>query len=266
MRTVRLQRAKLGALVSLLSWSLSCSPAPPAIPPVMPRPVSPMRSSSAQMPMKHFEAYGFYEDKRSDTVHGMVCVDMIHLFVLRTNARYADSVARARAVAQVLEGALLQGNAPHFLLGKDGGDPALYAFPHPGGSPRRVVTITAEDAVGYGRRSGRTVTQDEVARWWLGLLEDLVGVLFLGKDPHNLPDPKGQEALNLLADHLTALAPTGPYTTEQLGQAWQALSPEVRNTIQTLTHKLPASGNEGQVSSSGDESGPSLKAEQEEVR
>ena len=59
------------------------------------------------MPMKHFEAYGFYEDKRSDTVHGMVCVDMIHLFVLRTNARYADPVARARAVAQVLEAAQL---------------------------------------------------------------------------------------------------------------------------------------------------------------
>lgn len=166
MRMLCFQRARIGVLVSLCSWSLSCAPAPLAIPPavpsalppVMPPPVSPMGSGSAQMmPMKHFEAYGFYEDKRSDIAHGMVCVDMIHLFVLRSNARYADSVARARAVAQVLEGALLQGNAPHFLLGKDGGDPALYAFPYPGGRPRRVVTVTAEDAAGYSLRSGRTV-------------------------------------------------------------------------------------------------------------
>jgi hypothetical protein len=186
---------------------------------------------------------------------------MIHLlFVLRTNARYADLVARARAVAQVLEGALLQGNAPHFLLGKDGGDPALYAFPYPGGGPRRVVTVTAEDAAGYSLRSGRTVTQDEVARWWLGLLEDLVGVLFLGHSSYNLPDPAGRAALTLLAQHLTAIAPTGPYTMEQIGQAWQALSPEIRNTIQTLTRKLPVSGDQQE------EGEPALKAEQEKVQ
>jgi hypothetical protein len=249
-------------LVSLISWGLSCSPAPPAIPPAMPQSASPMGGGFVQMtPMRHFEAYGFYEDKESNTVHGMVCVDMIHLFVLRTNARYANPVARAKAVAQVLEGALLQGNAPHFLLGKDGGDPALYAFPYPGGGPRRVVTITAEDAAGYSLRSGRPVTQEEVARWWLGLLEDLVDVLFLSHSPHRLPNPEGREALSLLAQHLTATAPTGPYTTEQIGQAWQALSPEVRNTIQTLTRKLPASENEGQALSSGEEDGPSLKAE-----
>lgn len=217
--------------------------------------------------MKHFEAYGFYEDKRSDTVHGMVCVDMINLFTLRTNARYASPVARAEAVAQMLEGALLQGNVPHFLLGKDGGDPALYAFPYPGGGPRRVVTVTTEDAAGYSLRSGRAVTQDEVARWWLGLLEDLVGVLFLGRRPHNLPNPEGREALAFLADRLTAIAPTGPYTMEQIGQAWQALSPEVRTTIQTLTHKLPASGNEGQAALPRDEENePLLKAKQEEVQ
>jgi hypothetical protein len=57
--------------MSLFYWGLACSPAPPAIPPVMPPPISPMGGSSAQMmPMKHFEAYGFYEDKESDTVHG----------------------------------------------------------------------------------------------------------------------------------------------------------------------------------------------------
>ena len=76
------------------------------------------------MPMRHFEAHGFYEEKESNILHGMVCVDMIDLFVLRTKALYASPVARARAVAQVLEEAL-QGNALHFILGKDGGDPAL---------------------------------------------------------------------------------------------------------------------------------------------
>ena len=268
MQAVCFQSARIGVLVSLVSWGLSCSPPSRPIPQVIPQSASPMGSRSAQMmPMKHFEAYGFYEDKRSDIVHGMVCVDMIHLFVLRTNALYASPVTRAKAVAQVLEGALLQGNAPHFLLGKDGGDPALYAFPYLGGSPRRVVTVTAEDAAGYSLRSGRPVTQDEVARWWFGLLEDLVGVLFLGKDPHDLPDPESREALTLLARHLTAIAPTGPYTTEQIGQAWQALSPEVCNTIQTLTHTLPASANEGQAVSPGDEEGdPSLKAEQKEAQ
>jgi hypothetical protein len=206
------------------------------------------------MPMRHVEAYSFYEDQGSDTTHGMVCVDMINLFVLRTNARYASPIARAKAVAQVLE-EVLQGNALHFILGKDGGDPAIYVIPYPGGSPRRVVTITAEDAVGYSLRSGRTVTQDEVAHWWLGLLEDLVSVLFLGRSPRSLPDPEGREALTLLAHHLEAIAPTGPYTAEELGQAWQALSPEVRNTIQTLTLKLPASGTEGQASPSRDGDG-----------
>lgn len=260
MRTFRFQRAGIGVLVSLVSWSLSCFPAPPPIPPAMPQSASPMGGGFVQMTlMRHFEAYRFYEDKESNTVHGMVCVDMIHLFVLHTNARYANSVARAKAVAQVLEGALLQGNAPHFLLGKDGGDPALYAFPYPGGGPRRVVTITAEDAAGYSLRSGRPVTQDEVARWWLGLLEDLVGGLFLGHSPHSLPNPEGREALTLLADRLKEIAPTGPYTMEQIGQAWQALNPEVRNTIQTLTRKLPASGDKRE------EGEPALKAEQEEV-
>lgn len=211
------------------------------------------------MPMRHFEAHGFYEDKESNTVHSMVCVDMIDLFTLRANARYANPMARARAVAQVLE-EVLQDETPHFILGTDGGDPALYAVPPLGGSPRRVVTVTAEDAAGYSLRSGRTVTQAGVARWWLGLLEDLVGVLFRGHSPHTLPDPAGREALSLLAHHLTAIAPTGPYTAEQVGQAWQTLSPEVRNTIQTLTRTLPASGDKRE------EGEAALKAEQEEVQ
>lgn len=250
-------------LVSLVSWSLSCSPAPLAIPPVMSQPATPMRSGLAQRPLRHLGAYGFYEDEKSDTAHGMVCMDNVNLFALRTNSTYANPEARAEAVAHVLE-ETLQGNIPHFILEKDGEDPAIYAVSHLGGSPRRVVTVTAKDAVGYSLRSGRTVTQDEVARWWLGLLEDLGGVLFLGQRPHSLPDPEGREALTLLAHYLTAITPTGPYTAEQIGQAWQALSPEDRNTIQTLAHKLPASGNERQASPfGGEEGGTALKADQE---
>lgn len=250
-------------LVSLVSWSLSCSPAPPAIPPVMSQPATPMRSGLAQRPLRHFGGYDFYEDKQSATVHSMLCMDQINLFPLRTNAMYANPQARSQAVASVLE-ETLQGNVPHFILEKDGEDPAIYAVSDLGGSPRRVVTVTAADAAGYSLRSGRTVTQDEVARWWLGLLEDLGGVLFFGQRPHSLPDPEGREALTRLAHHLTAIAPTGPYTAEQIGQAWQALSPEDRNTIQTLAHKLPAGGNERQASpSGGEEGGPVLKADQE---
>lgn len=257
------QSVRIGMLVSLVSWSLSCAPAPLAIPPTMSQPVTPMRSGIARRPLSHFGGYGLYEDEKSDTVHGMVCMDQINLFPLRTNAMYANPEARSKAVASVLE-ETLQANAPHFMLRQDGGDPAIYAVSHLGGSPRRVVTVTAEDAVGYSLHSGRTVTQDEVAHWWLGLLEDLVGVLFLGQRPHSLPNPEGREALTRLAHHLTAIAPTGPYTAEQIGQAWQALSPEDRNTIQTLTSKLPASGDERQAApSGGEEGGPALRADQE---
>lgn len=208
----------------------------------MPQSASPMVKGFAQMPMRHFEAYGFYEDERGDDVHGMVCVDMINLFILRTPFTHASPVARAKAVAQVLNEAS-RGIVPHFVLREDGGDPTIYAISYLSSSLWRVVTVTAEDAVGYSLRSGRTVTQDEVASWWLGLLKDLVDILFLGRSPHSLPDPEGREALSLLVHRLRASAPKGPYTAEQIAQVWQALSPEVRNTIQTLTLKLPANEN-----------------------
>lgn len=196
---------------------------------------------------KHFAAYGFHEDEiGGHHEHGMVTLDGINLFVLRTGHIYKNPVERAKAVTRLLEESLHFGD-PLFILGQDGEDPAIYSVSHHGGYPRLIVTVTKSDASGYSHRSSRTVSQEELGQWWLGWLENLVAVLFLDKPPSHLPVQRAQEALILLGQRLRALSPRGPYTQAQVVTAAQALGDETWNSLQSLAFRLPAASVEKEV-------------------
>jgi hypothetical protein len=98
--------------------------------------------------------------------------------------------------------------------------------------------VTKSDARGYSRRSGRTVSREELGQWWLGWLEDLVSVLFLEEPPSHLPVQHAQEGLILLGQRLRALSPQGPYTQAQVVTAMEALSTETRRALQSLAFHL----------------------------
>jgi len=187
---------------------------------------------------KHVEAYGLHEDEiGGHHEHGVVTLDGINLFVLRTSHIYKNPVERAKAVARLLEESLHVGD-PLFILGQDGNDPAIYSVSHHGGYPRLIVTVTKGDAQGYSHRSSRTVSQEELGQWWLGWLEDLVAVLFLDKPPSHLPVQHAGEALTLLGQRLREFSPKGPYTQVQVVTAVEALGEETRNSLQSLAFSL----------------------------
>lgn len=187
---------------------------------------------------KYFEAYGLHEDEiGGHHEHGVVTLAGINLFVLRTSHVYKNPVERAKAMARLLEESLHVGD-PLFILGQDGGDPAIYSVSHHGGYPRLVVTVTKSDASGYSHRSSRTVSQEELGQWWLGWLENLVAVLFLDKPPSHLPVQRAGEALTLLGQRLRDISPQGPYTQVQVVTAVEALGEETRNSLQSLAFNL----------------------------
>lgn len=196
---------------------------------------------------RHFEAYGFHEDEiGGHHEHGVVTLDGINLFVLRTDHIYKNPLERAKAVARLLEESL-HVEDPLFILGQDGKDPAIYSVSHHGGYPRLILTVTKSDARGYSLRSDRTVSQEELGQWWLGWLEDLVSVLFLEKPPSHLPVQHAREALILLGQRLRALSPQGPYAQAQVVTAVEALSEETRNSLQSLAFNLAGASSEKEM-------------------
>ena len=187
---------------------------------------------------RHFEAYGFHEDEiGGHHEHGVVTLDGINLLVLRTGHIYKSPLERAKAVARLLEESLHVGD-PLFLLGQEGGDPAIYSMSHHGSYPRLIVTVTKGDAQGYSHRNGRTVSQEELGQWWLGWLEDLVAVLFFDKPPFHPAVQRAGEALTLLGQRLRDISPQGPYTQIQVITAVEALDEETRNSLQSLAFNL----------------------------
>lgn len=203
--------------------------------------------SIPQIVGKHFEAYGFHEDKiGGHHEHGVVTLDGINILVLRTGHSYKSPVERANTVTRLLEESLHIGD-PLFILGQDGEDPAIYSVSHHGGYPRLIVTVTKGDAQGYSHRNGRMVSQEELGQWWLGWLEDLVAVLFLEKPPSHLPVKRAQEVLLLLGQRLRELSLQGPYTHAQVVTAMEALSDETRNSLQSLAFRLPGAATEKEI-------------------
>lgn len=196
---------------------------------------------------RHFEAYGFHEDEiGGHHEHGVVTLDGINLFVLRTGHIYKDPVERAKAVARLLEESLHLGD-PLFILGQDGENPAIYSVSHHGGYPRLIVTVTQSDARGYSSRNGRPVSPEEVGQWWLRWLEDLVALLFLEQPHSHLPVPQVQEPLTLLGQRLRELALQGPYTQAQVVTAMEALGEETRNALQSLAFNLAETSSEKEM-------------------
>ncbi len=183
---------------------------------------------------RHFDAFGFYEDEiGGHHKHGVVTLDGIYLFVLRTAHIYKSPVERARAVARLLEENLHGGNFL-FVLGKEGKNPAIYAVAHHRAYPRLIVTVTRGDALGYSLRRDRLVSQEEVGRWWLEWLEGLVGVVFLEGSPSHPSLPRAEEALTLLGRKLRELFPQKPYAPDQVAAAIEALDEETQGYLRSL--------------------------------
>jgi hypothetical protein len=200
-----------------------------------------------QITGKRFDAYGFHEDEiGGHHEHGVVTLDGINLFVLRTGHIYKDPVERAKAVARLLEESLHIGD-PLFILGQDGEDPAIYSVSHHGGYPRLIVTVTRSDALAQSRRSGRTVSQEEVGQWWLGWLEDLIALLFLEQPHTHLPVQQVQEPLTLLGQRLRELSLRGPYTHAQVVAALDTLNEETRQSLQSLAFNLGGATGEKKI-------------------
>jgi hypothetical protein len=203
--------------------------------------------SIPQIVGRHFAAYGLHEDEiGGHHEHGVVTLDGINLFVLRTGHTYKNPLERAKAVARLLEESLHIGD-PLFILGQDGKDPAIYSVSHHGSYPRLIVTVTTGDARGYSHRSGRTVSREELGQWWLGWLEDLVALLFLEQPHTHLPVQQAQEVLTLLGQRLRELSLQGPYTHAQVVTAMEALSTETRNSLQSLAFNLAEASSEREM-------------------
>lgn len=190
-------------------------------------------------PGQYFRTNAFHEDALAGQhEHALVQLLGIPLFVIRDEDVFKSPADRATAIARVLQETLHAGDR-FFILGSDGGLPAIYSVSHHGGYPRLVLRVTPADAVAYARRSGRDVDQHLLAAWWLAVLKDVFGVVFFNEPPKFTATADAAESLIVLREKLWGGGQTEPVSPERLAAAQAAVSAGTRHNLRALAFAMP---------------------------
>lgn len=191
-------------------------------------------------PGRYFDARTFQEDELAGHhEHAAVELLQIPVFVLRDEDVFKTTGDRARAVVRALEEAAHSGDR-HFVVGDADGLPAIYSVSHHGGFPALVLRVTREDAGAYARRSQRAVDSRVLAEWWVAVLKDVFGVVFLDAPPNRTVAAAASDALVILRERLWNAETPGPVSAERVRSALASLPRSTRERLQALAFRVPA--------------------------
>ncbi|HED14935.1 MAG TPA: hypothetical protein ENI62_15005 [Gammaproteobacteria bacterium] len=170
--------------------------------------------------------------------HQAINFSGIRLFVLRDEGGYPSVAARARMVADRLRAAsALDGQfRPAHVAGND-----TVMFTVTGTSQTvMVISISAQDASAYQRRSGRRVTPNLLASYWSDLLTDYWSIALSGQPPDRLSMLHEGEALQELYKSLDTSIDN---EADRLTGAFQSLPKQEQDHLLQLAVSVPRNFN-----------------------
>lgn len=167
--------------------------------------------------------------------HQVITLSGIRLFVLRDEGGYPSVTARARAVVDRLRAASAMDDGQFQPIHVAGSDAVMFTATR---TTRTVivVSVSAQDASTYQRRSGRRVTPDLLAAYWSDLLTDYWSLALDGRPPVRLAKLHEGEALQELYDGLDTSIKDD---AERLAGAFQSLPKQEREHLLRLATSVP---------------------------
>lgn len=232
--------AELGVSELVIQAMLSAIPAEPSVKST-PNTVAsqltalPSGNSSGNLaPRAKIDSESLLEEGSGGHHHQIIKLFGIRLFVLRDEGGYPSVAARAKTVAERLRTASAvdgQFRPAHVA----GSDVVIFAV---SGTTQTVlvVSVSAQDASAYQRRSGRQVTPDLLAAYWSNLLTDYWSIALGSQPPDRLAMLHEGDALQKLYDGLDKSIDNN---TARLASAFQSLPKQERDHLLQLAISVP---------------------------
>lgn len=171
--------------------------------------------------------------------HQVITLAGIRLFVLRDEGGYPTVTARVMAVTDRLSSASAMNDGQFHPAHVAGSDAVVFTVAGTGRTIT-VISVSAQDASAYQRRSGRPVTSDLLAAYWSDLLTDYWSLALGGQSPDRLTTVHEGEALQELYNALDASIDNN---TDRLTGAFQSLPRQERDHLSQLAMSVPRTFN-----------------------
>lgn len=167
--------------------------------------------------------------------HQVITLSGIRLFVLRDEGAFPTVEARVNAVTDHLSIASTMHDGQFRPAHVAGSDAVVFAVP---GTSQTItiVSVSAQDASAYQRRSGRWVDPELLAAYWSDLLTDYWSLALGNQPPDRLSALHEGEALQELYN---ALDTSIDNNTDRLAGAFQSLTKQERDHLSQLALSVP---------------------------
>ena len=177
-----------------------------------------------------------YQEKGADRYpHAAVTLAGIEVLIVRDRAGFPSSLARARGIAQTLNG-LAPPASGHFVARVAGGDSKV-TFEGSNGAAADIVTVTPADVASYRVEGGQHLSSGTLASFWAALLNDYWAIGVAGKPPRYLVDSRGGQALERLS--LAIRLPAGSRDAAAVRAGLNSLGRADREDLRKLPTAVP---------------------------
>jgi len=195
--------------------------------------VAAIRRPSAGKPL--FSGSPYQERSGDRQEHAAVTLGGIEVLIVRDGAAFASPLARARAVAQTLNG-LASTASGRFAVGADGrGSKVIFRSSE--GAATDVITVTPADVAAYRAEGQRQVSSGALTAFWAALLSDYWAIGVAGQPPRDLIDTRGGQALERLARAVRL--PAGPHGEAAVRAGFDSLGSADREFLRKLPTAVP---------------------------
>lgn len=203
------------------------------------RPSAAVRASGADVrhgvrPEPLFAGSPYLEKSADRHAHAAVTLAGIEVLIVRDQAGFPSSLARARAISQILN-SLASPTAGRFAARAAGGDSKV-TFEGSNGAATDIVTVTPADVSAY-RIGGGQVSSGTLASFWAALLNDYWAIAVAGQPPRYLVDSREGQALERLS--LAIRVPAGSRDAAAVRAGLDSLGRADREDLRKLPTAVP---------------------------
>jgi len=148
-------------------------------------------------PEPPFSGSPYREGSADHHAHAAVTLGGIEVLIVRDGASFSSPLARARAIAQKLNG--LAAHASGRFGARTAGRDSKVIFEGSDGAATDVVAVTPADVAAYRAGGRQQVSAGTLASFWAALLNDYWAIGVAGKPPRYLVDSRDGQALEELS-------------------------------------------------------------------
>lgn len=177
-----------------------------------------------------------YRERSADRhAHAAVTLGGIEVLIVRNEASFSSPLARARAVAQTLNG--LAAHASGRFAARAAGRDLKVIFEGSDGAATDVVAVTPADVAAYRAGGRQQVSAGTLASFWAALLNDYWAIGVAGKPPRYLVDSRDGQALEELSRAVRL--PAGPRNAAAVRAGLESLGRTDREHLRRLPTAVP---------------------------